>query len=226
MEKKIKNNVCRSLMLLLSLLLVSCSENQIDIFGEAKIKIANAAARSSTQQFFFIGGIIAKNLDYTESTASYVTVKSGDKLVGQFRDQRDGNILASDNIDLRNKERYSIYLAEDNTGRERIYTFKDDLSAPAKGRVKLKFIHLSGTGPSGVSLYEAQLGKIAEASRSSQTKYFEADPGFLSLSVRSAGQNGSLAILNTPQLMAGRIYTLVFTSSYNSPYDLLIFSNN
>lgn len=211
----------------LSLLMVSCEENQIDVFGEAKIKIANVAAHSRTQQFFFIGGIIARDLDYAESSNSYITVKSGDKLVAQFRDQRDGNILASDNIDLHNKDRYTIYLAEDNTGRERIYTFKDDLSLPQKGAAKIKFIHLSGTAPSEVSFYDHEKGtRIADAARSSQTGYFQFTPGNMSISVRRTGQTADLAFINIPQLLEGRIYTVVLTSSYNGGYDMLLFRHN
>lgn len=212
---------------LFSLFLVSCEENQIDIFGDAKIKIVNAASHSRTQQFYFINSIIARDLAYAESTNSYISVKSGDKLVAQFRDQNDGNILASGSVDLQNKGRYTVYLAEDNTGRERIYTFKDDLSAPKKGTVRVKFVHLSGSAPSEVAFYDNAYGvKLGEASRGGQTRYYEAAPASMKIAVRRAGYADPLAVLSTPQLLEGRIYTVVFTSSYNGAYDMLFFRHN
>ncbi|MDY0986671.1 DUF4397 domain-containing protein [Flavobacterium sp. CFBP9031] len=226
MSENLKNKLGLVLFFMAAVIsLTSCDDNQIDIFGYAKIKIVNAAPHSKTQHFFFISGIIARDLDYSESTNSYLSVKSGDKLAAQFRDQSDGNTIASGSIYLQNKDRYTIYLAEDNSGRERIYSFKDDLSSPQKGKVKVKFIHLSGTGPSEVSFSSNTAGVSAEVSRNNQTRYYELNPGPISISVKKAGQdeNEELSSTSTPQLIEGKIYTIVFTSSYNNSYDLLLF---
>ncbi|MFC0776882.1 DUF4397 domain-containing protein [Flavobacterium sp. HJSW_4] len=228
MGKTLKNKFGTwAILTVLILSMSSCDENQVDIFGEAKVKIVNAAPRSKTQQFFFIGGIIAKNLDYSESTNSYITVKSGDKLVAQFRDQQDGNILASSNIDLQNKDRYTIYLAEDNSGRERIYAFKDDLSAPQNGKAKIKFVHLSGSGPGTVSFFSGnQAASLASVGRADQSRYYEVNAGTISIAARPEGSASVIAALNGLQLQEGRIYTLVLASAYDSGYDLLLIRHN
>lgn len=216
-----------NLVLIISglLSLTSCDENQIDIFGEAKVKVVNAAVNSRTQEFFFINYVIARDLNYAQSTNSYITVKSGDNLVARFINQDNGSRYASEEINLNDKDKYTIYLAEDANNNGKIYTFRDNLSSPSNGKAKIKFIHLSDSAPSAV-LFTNNSDIASNVTRNRESEYFEVNAGSIFINAKESGQNSNLASIQTPQLIAGKTYTIVLCGTYNDGYDLLLVRHN
>ena len=129
------------------------------------------------------------------------------------------NALAETSVNLNESRNYSIFVYDTLVNNKvKIFTLEDDLAAPASGKAKVRFVHLSpNTGANKIAVDIAANGTVLFANRSyadvtsdaSKASFISVDAGTYTVEARLAGSNA--AILSVPGIVveAGKIYTLV-----------------
>jgi len=191
----------------------SCKKNDVDENGSARLKIVNASTSSSPQSFFLAGSaIVSGGLDFGESS-DYITTNSGNRLEAQFRNEGATTAYASDNFDFDSNDSYTVFVAGDGQA-ARVKVYEDDLSAPAAGQAKVRFIHLSDAAAANVDIKTAAGQTLAaNVARNGSTNFVAIAPGILSLQVFAAGQSTSLGTFSLSAFAEGKIYTVYITGS-------------
>ncbi|WP_185965479.1 DUF4397 domain-containing protein [Flavobacterium zepuense] len=212
---------------LLGIVLSSCDDNDVDVFGSADLKVVNAAPNSGSQRFVLANIPEISDLDYLDNSVGYLNVASGNDLVAQFRDQDDNDLYATEKFDIQDNRDYTIYLTGESGSDAEVRLFQDDFAAPASGKAKVKFIHLSTGAPASLDINNAEGNALAtNVARYSQSNYFEVDAGTIALQAHSAGSGEAIATLGATDFAAGKIYTVYIAGSATSGYTLKTLQHN
>lgn len=225
----IKMNFLKSfaIVFVLGLALSSCDDNDVDVFGSADLKVVNAAPNSESQRFVLANIPEISDLDYLDNSVGYLNVASGNDLVAQFRDQDDNDLYATEKFDIQDNRDYTIYLTGESASDAEVRLFQDDLTAPASGKAKVKFIHLSTGAPASLDITDADGNTFAaNVARYSQSSYFEVNAGAIALQVNTAGSAEATATLESTDFASGKIYTVYIAGSSASGYILKKLQHN
>lgn len=207
--------------------LSSCDNNEVDPFGSARLKVVNAAPNSGSQKFVMANIPYIGNLDYLQHSVTYHDVAVGNNLVSQFRDENDNDLYASEELDLDDDKRYTVYLTGESRSDAEVRLFEDNITAPANGKAKVKFIHLSGGAPANIDFLDAQGNNLAtNIARYNQSSYSEINAGSLGIQVRGTGGSDNLASLPAVDFAAGKVYTVFIAGSSGSGYRIEQISHN
>jgi hypothetical protein len=208
-----KNLLAATAALTFSVLISSCSKNDIDDSGTASIKVINASPSSSAQSFYLAGkAIVQGGLAYNDES-NYVITNSGNRLEAQFRNDGATSAFATGTFDIDRGATYTIFLAGDGQS-ARVKLYQDDLSAPAVGQAKVRFIHLSDAAPANIDIRNAGgTNLVANLGHDNASSFVAIAPGILSLQVYAAGQNTSLGSFDLTSFAEGKIYTVYIAGS-------------
>ena len=203
-------------LLLLSDSFTSCKKNNIDTYGTMNLKVVNAAPDSGPQSFTLADQVlISGGLDFTEAS-DYISTNSGTRLVAQFKKDGTNTVYATGELWTANDLSFTVYLAGEGSS-ARVKMFKDDLSAPPSGKVKVRFIHLSDAAPSVISIRNsAGDNLVTTISRDIESGYSNVDPGTLSIKIYGVASGDNIGNFDVTNLQAGKIYTLYLTGSTNA----------
>ena len=209
----LKNMLKGTAILSLALFISSCKKDDIDENGSANIKVVNASPSSTAQGFFLADKtIVASGLDFTDAS-DYITTNSGNRLTAQFRNNGATTAYAQDNFDVNSNGTYTVFLAGDGQS-ARVKMFSDDLSAPASGQAKVRFVHLSDAAPVNIDIRDAAGNNLAaNLSRDVATNFVAITPSVVSFQVFAAGDSNSLGTFDLSAFAAGKIYTVYITGS-------------
>lgn len=217
-----KKSLFRSLfagavIIVLATTVTSCKKDDIDEKGSANLKVVNASSTSSAQGFYLASQtIIEGGLSFGDASNNYIVTNSGNNLELQFRNDGSSSAYASTRADLDNGGYYTVFLAGDGQS-ARVKVFQDDLTPPANGKAKVRFVHLSNAAPDNVDIRSGATANLAaNLSRDNASNYVEVDPGVLSLQVFAAGQSESLGNFDLSAFASGKIYTVYVTGSTES----------
>lgn len=211
----------KALVITALLSLSSCDNNDVDPFGSARLKVVNAAPNSGSQRFVMANIPYISDLDYLDHSVSYHDVASGNNLVSQFRDEDDNNLYATEELDLDDDKRYTVYLTGESRSDSEVRLYEDNISAPSSGKAKVKFIHLSSGAPSNIDFIDGQGNNLAlNITRYSQSNYSEINAGSLSIQVRGNGGTENLATLQPTNFASGKVYTVFIAGSSASGYTI------
>jgi hypothetical protein len=219
----IKTNFLKSLTIVfvLGATLSSCDDNDVDIFGSSDLKVVNAAPNSGSQRFLLANIPEISDLDYLDNSVGYLNVASGNDLVAQFRDQGDNDLYATEKFDIQDNRDYTVYLTGESGDDAEVRLFQDDFTAPASGKAKVKFIHLSTGAPAILNISDAAGTMLAtNLARYSQSSYTEIEAGTLAIQAHGAGADENIATLDATELANGKIYTIYIAGSAASGYTL------
>ncbi|QOG04545.1 DUF4397 domain-containing protein [Flavobacterium sp. MDT1-60] len=209
------------------IILSSCDNNEVDPFGSARLKVVNAAPNSGSQKFVMANIPYIGNLEYLDHSVSYHDVAVGNNLASQFRDENDNDLYASEELDLSDDKRYTVYLTGESRDDAEVRLYEDNISAPASGKAKVKFIHLSSGAPANIDFLDAQGNNLVlNVARYSQSSYSEINAGSLGIQVRGTGGSDNLATLPATNFDAGKVYTVFIAGSSASGYKIEQISHN
>jgi hypothetical protein len=210
MKKKL---LTAAALLMFAGIFTSCKKNNIDTSGYMNLKVVNAAPGSGPQSFTLADQVlISSGLDFTDAS-DYVRTNSGTRLVAQFKAEGTGTVYASDELWTGNDESFTVYLAGSGSS-ARVKLYKDDLSAPPSGKVKIKFIHLSDAAPSDIKIKNAAGNDlVTNLSRNIESGYKNIDPGTLSIRIYGTASGDNIGNFDVTDLLAGKIYTLYLTGT-------------
>ncbi|OXB02357.1 DUF4397 domain-containing protein [Flavobacterium pectinovorum] len=205
----------------------SCDNNEVDPFGSARLKVVNAAPNAGSQKFVMANIPYIGNLSYLEHSVSYHDVAVGNNLVSQFRDENDNDLYASEELDLDDDKRYTVYLTGESRDDAEVRLYEDNVSAPSSGKAKIKFIHLSSGAPVNIDFLDGQGNTLSSnLARYSQSGYSEINAGSVSVQVRGTGGSENLATLSAIDFAAGKVYTVFISGSSSSGYTVTQLSQN
>lgn len=228
MKTKTTSIIKGSLMVVVTLLfLSSCDNNEVNPFGSAELKVVNAAPNSGSQRFIMANIPYISNLDYLDHSVSYHKVAVGNNLVTQFRDQSDNDLYATEELDLDDNKAYTVYLTGESRTDAEVRLYEDNLSQPASGKAKVKFLHLSSGAPANIDFVDGQGNKLTtNLARYGQSNYTEINSGSLSIQVHGSGQSENLSTLSSTDFEAGKIYSIYISGSAASGYTIDKISHN
>ncbi|KUJ62742.1 hypothetical protein AR687_04915 [Flavobacteriaceae bacterium CRH] len=217
----------KAMAILALLFLSSCDNNEVDPFGSARLKVVNAAPNSGSQKFVMANIPYIGDLDYLEHSVSYHDVAVGNNLVSQFRDENDNDLYATEELDLDDDRRYTVYLTGESRSDAEVRLYEDNITAPASGKAKVKFIHLSSGAPTNIDFLDAQGNSLAlNVARYNQSNYSEINAGSLGIQVRGNGGSDNLATLPATDFASGKVYTVFIAGSSASGYRIEQISHN
>lgn len=191
----------------------SCEKNNVDEDGTAKLKVVNAAPKSSAVSFSLAGKVLVSGgLGFTEAS-DYLSTNSGSRLVAQYFNEGTTTLLQDGEIWLFRDLTYTVYLAGDANSL-RVKLFQDNLSSPDNGKVSVNFIHLSDDAPSNINIKDSDGDNIiTNLTRDTQSSYKDLSAGDLSIKVYSTGTQDHVGDFSIPGLVAGKIYSVYFAST-------------
>jgi hypothetical protein len=189
------------------------------------INVINASPGSLSMNFYLNGLFITgPSLFYTERSGyiqNYVGTMKFDAVVGGTN-----QLINTMIVDLGSAKYYSMFLVGLNKSPELVF-MQDDLSGPAAGKAKVRFVHLSPDAAvldlsiKGASkLFNAQVFKSA-------SNFVEIDPKTYVFQLQS-GSTVLAESVNAP-LEAGRVYTIwaggLTSGSGSTALSVLIMTN-
>jgi hypothetical protein len=213
-NKSLLKNVLAGLSILaLTTGLTSCKKDDVDETGTAHVKVVNASQSSNAQGFFLANTpLVASGLTFGEGS-DYIATPSGNNLTAEFRNEGATTPYATDNFDFDNGARYTVFLAGDGQS-ARIKVFPDDLTAPASGQAKVRFVHLSDAAPGNVDIRRGNGDNlVVNLSRDNASDFATVAPGILELNVFASGQTTSLGTFNLAAFLPNKIYTVFVTGN-------------
>jgi hypothetical protein len=216
-NKSLLKNVLAGLSILaLTTGLTSCKKDDIDETGTAQVKVVNASQNSGDQGFMLANTpLVANGLAFGNSS-DYIATPSGTNLTAEFKTAGSTSAYATDNFDFNSGSHYSVFLAGEGQS-ARIKVFTDDLTAPASGQAKVRFVHLSDAAPGNVDIRRGNgENLVVNLSRDNASDFTTVAPGILQLDVYAAGQNTSLGTFNLAAFLPDRIYTVFVTGNSTS----------
>jgi hypothetical protein len=193
----------------------SCEKNTIDPSGQFNIKAVNAAATSGPQSFTLANSVLVSGGLSFGDASPYITSASGKRLVMEFKNEGTNSDYASGELWTTNCVRFTLYLAVKGSS-ARVKSYEDDLAAPNNGKVKIKFIHLSDSAPSVITIKNSSGGDLVNTvARDIASGYKYVDPGTLSVQFYGTASGSNIGNFDVTDLQAGKIYTLYLTDSAN-----------
>lgn len=207
-------------LLMVPAVIMSCKKDDVDVDGSANLKVVNASSASSAQSFHVAGSaVVTGGLEFGEAS-NYVAANSGNNLELQFKNEGSNANYASERVSFNNGGYYTVFLAGDGES-ARIKVFPDDMSAPASGKAKVRFVHLADAGPANVDIRSsATANVVANLARNNASNYVMVDPGVMSLRVYAAGGTDNSSNFDLSAFAAGKIYTVYITGSTSGNIDV------
>ena len=213
-NKSLLKNVLAGLSILaITTGLTSCKKDDVDESGTTQVKVVNAS-QSSTAQGFSLANtpLVASGLAFGNSS-DYISTPSGNNLTAEFKAEGATTAYATDNFSFDNGKRYTVFLAGDGQS-ARVKVFTDDLTAPASGQAKVRFVHLSDAAPGNVDIRRGNgENLVVNLSRDNASDFMQVGPGILELNVFASGQNSSLGTFNLAGFLPDKIYTVYVTGN-------------
>lgn len=196
--------------------LSSCSDDDGINAGESvNVKVVNAAESSRPQDVYIEGTKINSSaVSYLESTNYITTPNSGNDRKIEFRTSNSTEVYETEDADLRSNKNYTFFLTGTGSSAD-IEVVEDNLTAPASGKAKVRFVHVSNASSEKVDIYNGTTKVLAGAERGDVTEFIELDGGLRTIGVTTAGNDSMSAVksLTIQNLEAGKIYTVLIYGS-------------
>ncbi len=192
----------------------SCSDDDnIEEGMSLNLKVVNAAEGSGSQELYLEGTKITTVAE-GESQGYVATANSGNNKNLEFKKSGSAEVYASQKVDFKNNNNYTVILS--GTGNAAKVTVAEDgsLTAPASGKAKVRFVHLSTRVNGSVDIGTSGDQKLITGLAYGQVSNFiEVDGGLALLNAYVAGTTSDPLALRFANLAAGKIYTVVIKGS-------------
>jgi hypothetical protein len=166
-------------------------------------------------------------LDYL-ANSGYVAVKPGASQKSTFVIQNSNVPLASTTANLALNNNYSIFATGIVTNPSSLVVF-DDLTAPAAGTAKIRFINLS-PDTLNETVYVDNNTIDSNVVYKESTNFIQVNAGTYNIIAQDPKKVPQSKTLSNQQLTAGKIYTLILrgtaNGSGNATLDLTLITNN
>lgn len=210
-----------------ALFFVSCSKENEET--KANLMIVNASPNGGSIDASVNNSVMASGIVYPNNSG-YKTVASGTSNI-RITATGSSNEILNGSVNMEAGSHYSFYVVDSAHKRQATF-LRDDLSAPAAGKAKVRILHLSpnspavdinitGSGSSAINLTNRTFNDVK--TNANAAAFTEVDAAGLNVQVRAAGTTNTLATVPVPALTAGKIYTIIikgFAGSANATQTL------
>jgi hypothetical protein len=199
------------LFLLLALavaFLSSCSKDDDNtVNASAYVMVTNAAEGSAAQDFYLDNAKLNSSATAYATSSSYLAANQGNH-TAQFTNTGTTTANASFTLALQGGQYYSVYYTGGATASSNNYvTTQDDLTAPAAGKAKVKFVHLSSAAASTVDFGISATNKLVTGlAYKAASAYYTVDANTTFFLYASGSTTAALSI--PVVIQAGKIYTI------------------
>jgi hypothetical protein len=209
----LKNLFTGVTILSLAISISSCEKNDVDEGGSVNLKVVNASPNSTGMSFILANTVLVSGgLDFTESS-DYINTNAGSRMVAQFRTEGSSANFASGELWIFRDLTYTVYLAGEGSN-ARVKFYQDNLSAPASGKARVKFLDFSNGIPANINIKNgAGNNLVTNLIRDIPSSYQDIDSGALSLQIYDTALKTSVGSFDAGTLAAGKIYTIYITGS-------------
>ena len=214
------------LIIIMLAALSSCKkDNDNNVNGQASIMVTNSAEGSAAQDLMLDNAAVSGSTVAYAHSSNYLTVKSGDHQA-KFVNSGSATANANFNVSFQPGQHYSIYYTGDaSTSSSSYLVTQDDLSAPASGKAKVRFVHLSSAAASTIDLGIATGNKIVTGlAYRAASAYYTVDANTTFLLYASGSATASLSIPTTVQ--AGKIYTIYVSGATSATVTYHVVAQN
>ncbi len=191
---------------------VSCDKDD-EVSGNASLMIVNASPNGSNIDVSANGSVIVSNLAYPNNSG-YKTVGAGNTNIVVTATGTTTQII-NGTMTLDANSAYTFYVSDSSHERKASYT-RDDRSAPAAGKSKVRLVHLSPNSPNiDVTINGAAAANFSNRgfndifTNAMYHAFTEVDAAGVTLQVKLAGTSTVLATIPPITLQAGKIYTFI-----------------
>lgn len=210
-----------SLLIALStvaILFSSCKKNlQEDIqpieYGNAKMSVTNTVSGSNAQDFYQNDTKISTTAVAYAETSTYYTVKAGTSTIS-FKNAGSTAVSAALQAGLNTDFSYTAFYYVDQSGTPRITGFSDDPTAPAAGKIRVRFVNLAPALNNTLNISLADNTALVNGLSFGNTN----SSGYLTLDATAALQvsvvNSGISVpIPATSFVSGKIYTIWFDAA-------------
>ncbi|WP_214073451.1 DUF4397 domain-containing protein [Mucilaginibacter sp. dw_454] len=187
-----------------TVLLGACVKKKTDVTGETTIRFVNAIPNSLAQDIYINGNLAIRDLSFPNQT-TYGTYTSG---LNEVTAINTGTSVANLDYDYGTTigEYSTVFFFQDFSGNLVSGGIKDDMTAPATGKARVRFVNLNNQSQTsftadvvgGANLLQSLVFATA-------SPYFDVDPGSKFL-IKTLLAKNQVTLDFNPQ--AGSIYTI------------------
>jgi len=206
-----KSKIIFTMMCVGAILISSCKKDNQEpiVYGDASIRIVNTVSGSSGQDFYQGDTKISTTaVAYGTASSSYYTVKGGPTKLS-FTNTGSTTVTASANVQIEEAAFYTVFYYTSSSGSNEITGYKDDNSAPAAGKARVRFLNLGFSFNNSLNVTYVSNGTvIAGGLGLGISAYYSVDPGTdLGITVIGSPVTG---VISGSNFVAGKIYTVWF----------------
>jgi len=223
MKKKFVKALAGSL--LAAVLFVACSKDDAAPQQDARVMLVNASPGDSVPYDFYFNDVklnTQSSVTYP-ANSGYLTLKPGNYTV-KVAAVNTINPLSSGSYGIGSGKSYSVFSYDTvAAGKAKVFAVEDDLSAPATGKAKVRFFHLS---PVNLAVDILANDSVVFANRSyadnvannAKAGFISVNAGTYTVKVKLAGSGNNISpllTLNNISFSDGRIYTIFAKGKVN-----------
>ncbi len=195
----------------------------LSLTGTTYLRIANTKEGTQPQDFYLDNTKInVTALAYGQNSGYIATnANPGGSRAAQFVTNVTSNLTVAAPVIFQPNQYYTVYL----TGNGSIYTTLDDMTAPASGKSKVRFISVSTATGSAIDVWMTGGSKfIAGLLYSTESSYYSVDP-VTAFTIYTTGS--ATALLSIPGgFQAGKIYTIYISGSTTASLSYNVITQN
>ena len=199
-------------LLVTGVFLMGCDkDDDDDMSSKSKIMVVHASPNAPNVDVRVNNNVALTNVPYP-SNSSYLEVNSGSNNIKVSPNATTTYVIdATVNLDA--GKNYSVF-AIDSVAKIKAAVVSDDLTAPASGKVHVRFFHFSANAPAvdiavtGGPVLFSNRRFNDQVTDAATTSFTPLNAGTYNLEVRLAGTNTVVLPLPNIALTAGKIYTV------------------
>lgn len=201
----------------------SCSKDD-DTNGTASVMIVNSVEGSAAQDFYLDDAKVNSQAVASGQTNGYFTVNGGNHKA-DFKSSNSTTVNATSNMNFQNGKYYTVYYTGSASSAS-TFTTEDDLTAPAAGMAKVRFVHLSTAAASAVDFGVTGGAKlVTNLAYKTASAYQSVSPATTFQLFAAGSTTVGLNLINLG-LQAGKIYTIYVSGSTTATLSYRIIAHN
>jgi hypothetical protein len=232
--EKMKSKTIKLSIFLVALAIVfsSCKKDKSNPRPDpesAILAVFHASTSIDSVNFYLDSKKVNKKLVGSGDSLGYVEILTGERSA-EIKNKEDKSLLKK-TITIKKDKAYSLFITNEKNKEQAEYVLiNDDLTKPAEGKAKIRFVHLSPDGEKLNLAFSDGTELFKEAEFKSATDFKEIDAAKKSLDIIDQESEEVLVSLKDIDLKAGKIYTvwvkgLVDTEDDDQRIEVLVFIN-
>ena len=199
-------------LLMTGFFLMGCDkDDDDDMSSKSKLMVVHASPNAPNVDVRVNNNVALTNVPYP-TNSGYLEVNSGSNNI-RVSPTATTNYVIDATVSLDAGKNYSVF-AIDSVTKIKAAVVSDDLTAPASGKVHVRFFHFSANAPAvdiavtGGPVLFSNRRFNDQATDATSTSFTPLNAGTYNLEVRLAGTNTVVLSLPNIALTAGKIYTV------------------